>query len=604
MLMFRRLLPLGFVAVMFAVPAQAQQTCGNLTCEQGEDAANCPSDCQASGPVCGNNTCELGEDISSCPADCGSQGPVCGNSSCEAGEDAQTCPADCGGSGFVCGDNVCTPDVESCGNCIQDCPCWMPGTTCNADPYPGVCENVCGNGLCGPDENAGNCSEDCPVQCGDSICSIGESCPSDCAGCGDGFCDAGLGENDLSCAQDCSTGGVCSPDGVCDAGAGEDQQNCPADCGGGSTCDLDGVCEAGEDATSCPSDCSTSSFVCGDNVCTPDVESCGNCLQDCPCASGTTCNPNPAPGICVQQCGNGTCDPTETNATCPQDCGGSGSCDNDGVCDPLENSETCASDCTAPTCDFTDVPPNLQICCGDGVCDSGENPNRCDRDCPATCGDGLCSPGQGENSDSCSQDCCFSGNTCSNGCAAVPYFEMSHATVGAFEEVTFTASPENVVGSVVNWNFGDGEHCEQCGLTTTHRYSRIGTFPVRLTATEPVCGGPQVSFPQYLVVGMPPVRDDAQVVSASIPTCVRPGQTKAALLKVRNVGGTTWSAQFGQELRRQAGDAVLRETAIRLPTGVSISPGNYYDFPLEIEALCANMAETPPVVLIKQQDRA
>mgnify|MGYP003866663129 CR=1 FL=1 len=481
----------------------------------------------------------------------------------------------------MCGDNVCTPDVESCGNCLQDCPCWMPGTTCNADPYPGVCENVCGNGLCGPGENAGNCSQDCSVQCGDSICSAEESCPADCAGCGDGFCDAGLGENDLSCAQDCSPGGVCNPDGVCDAGAGENPQNCPADCGGGSTCDSDGVCEAGEDATSCPSDCSPP-FVCGDNVCTPNVESCGNCLQDCPCATGTTCSPNPAPGICVPQCGNGNCDSTETNATCPQDCGGSGSCDNDGVCDPLESSQTCPSDCTAPTCDFSELPPNLQICCGDGVCDSGENPNRCARDCPATCGDGLCSPGQGENSDSCSQDCCFSQVTCQAGCGAVPTFEIlpSNGQVGAFEEVTFTAFPEHIApGSNVNWDFGDGQHCDGvCGLTATHRYERIGTFPVRMEATENVCGASILSFPQYVAVGMPPVRDDAQALNIAVPSCVSPNQSTIAQITVRNVGGTTWSKAFGQHLQMTGGGDEFVPASVLLPQAGQLPPGAQHTF--------------------------
>ena len=84
----RRSLPLALISVLFAVSAQAQQTCGNLTCEQGEDASNCPSDCTAA-PICGDLVCDasVGEDAQSCPYDCGPAAPVCGNNSCEAGED-------------------------------------------------------------------------------------------------------------------------------------------------------------------------------------------------------------------------------------------------------------------------------------------------------------------------------------------------------------------------------------------------------------------------------------------------------------------------------------------------------------------------------------
>ncbi len=426
--------------------------------------------------------------------------------------------------------------------------------------------------------------------CGNNICDPGEreSCPEDCnvPVCGDLQCR--FGETAESCPEDCQPAGPVCGNGDCETG--EDIASCPADCGSEGPVCGNNSCEAGEDAQSCPVDCvGDPGPVCGDATCTPDVESCGNCLQDCPCAAGTTCSPNPAPGICVQPCGNGTCDPPETNASCPEDCTGSGGCDNDGVCDPLENADTCPSDCTAPNCDFTDLPPDLQICCGDGTCDGGENPNRCARDCPATCGDGLCSPTQGENSDTCSQDCCFSQVTCAAGCAAVPtfYISPSNGQVGAFEEVTFTALTDHVAaGSSINWDFGDGHHCEGiCGLTATHRYERIGTFPARMTASENVCGETILSFPQYIVVGMPPVRDDAQAISTTIPTCVGVGQQAVTSVRFRNVGGTTWSSQFGQELRRLGGATIVPSSIMSLPPGVTVAPGQSYDFSVPIIAL-------------------
>ena len=45
--------------------------CGNGTCENGEDWANCEQDCGKCEAECGNGTCEDGESCGSCPNDCG-----------------------------------------------------------------------------------------------------------------------------------------------------------------------------------------------------------------------------------------------------------------------------------------------------------------------------------------------------------------------------------------------------------------------------------------------------------------------------------------------------------------------------------------------------
>ena len=61
----------------------------------------------------------------------------------------------------------------------------------------------CGNGVCGPGEDPGNCPQDC-ISCGNGVCDYGDTswnCPSDCPTCGDGIC--GYGEDQWSCWSDC-----------------------------------------------------------------------------------------------------------------------------------------------------------------------------------------------------------------------------------------------------------------------------------------------------------------------------------------------------------------------------------------------------------------
>ena len=47
-------------------------------------------------PTCGDSTCDPGEDCVSCEADCGPCPPTCGDSTCDPGEDCASCEADCG----------------------------------------------------------------------------------------------------------------------------------------------------------------------------------------------------------------------------------------------------------------------------------------------------------------------------------------------------------------------------------------------------------------------------------------------------------------------------------------------------------------------------
>jgi len=90
----------------------------------------------------------------------------------------------------------------------------------------------------------------------------------------------------------------------------------------------------------------------------------------------------------VSVCGDGYCGLFQEDPYyCPQDC--PGTC-GDWACNPYngENPNTCPEDCY----------------CGDWVCSEGEDVNNCEMDCPGTCGDTVCNDFW-EDADLCSQDC-------------------------------------------------------------------------------------------------------------------------------------------------------------------------------------------------------
>lgn len=362
------LLALTLVLVIGFSSHVLAQSCGDGTCDDGEDSSSCPDDCGTPDPCDGvtcessSTTCEdgfvatcsnscSGGTCSECTPDCsGHDVPAtsCGDGTCDSEESQDSCPSDCG-SASTCGDGVCDVSEDS-SSCPSDC------------PFAGFC----GDGSCDSDEDPATCPVDCGSACGDGSCNFGEDCSSCstdcgvCTTCGDGVCEAG---EDVDCPGDCETCG----NGVC--GGGEDKFNCASDCG---FCG-DDVCSGGETDTSCPDDCGGSTF-CGDGVC--DVSEQDWCSDDCKSGSGT--------------CGNYVCDSGEDTFNCPQDCG-------------------------------------VGFNCGDGICDNlnGEDVYSCADDCPGWCGDTLC---EGEEGDWCFQDCgcpdggspvCgFDGNTYPNDCFA------------------------------------------------------------------------------------------------------------------------------------------------------------------------------------------
>jgi len=410
-------------------------SCGNGTCETGEDCANCAADCACTtGQTCQNGVClgisscgnakcetDKGENCSTCPDDCAcANGKICnngkcivaskcGNGTCDADENCSTCAADCAcTNGQKCYNNACcTPKTcndlaldcghgnDACGGSL-DCGKCDQGKVCAGGKC--IVASKCGNGTCDADENCSTCAADCACVNG-QICYNKACCtPKTCAdiglecGTGDDTCGGGLTCGNCDQGKACDNGKcVASPkcgDGTCDA-----NENC-------STCAPDCACADGQkcykDACCIPKTCDGLGLECG----TGD-DTCGSALACGLCEQGKVCDN----GKCVANpdCGNGTCDANkgENCNTCPADCG-------------CEEGQTCYDDacCTPKTCDDLGLEcGNGDDSCGTslncGVCAQGK---ACDNGkCVANpqCGDGTCDTN--ENCGSCPDDCACTG---------------------------------------------------------------------------------------------------------------------------------------------------------------------------------------------------
>jgi len=451
--------------------------------------------------TCGDGTCDPGEDCDTCVADCGcDEGLTCLAAECVA-QDCEPNETKCNGQEVLtCGSDgqwkvksVCAADKvcfeEHC--CAPDC----MGKQCGDDGCGGTC------GTCIADEKCvgGSCLEcqtnaDCTKE--GEVCSGGECIPSGPA-CGDGECN---GEETMcDCPDDCGTcPGCCDAAGVCKGGdeldaCGKNGADCDA-------CNADEACDDGE--------CQETQTECGDGDC-GEEENCYACPDDCGECTGDCCESNGTPGcedteltacvcglddyccssawddVCVgeaiadcgavcgpAECGDGTCNGDEDCETCPEDCEECpGDC-GDGDCGEEENCYACPEDCgecTGDCCESNGTPgcedADLTACvceldgyccssewdgicvqqamadcdapcgpfCGDGLCDDTEDCETCPEDCdecPGDCGNGDC--GEEENCHTCPDDCgeC-TGDCCeSNGTPGCEDTELTACVCG------------------------------------------------------------------------------------------------------------------------------------------------------------------------------
>ena len=164
---------------------------------------------------------------------------------------------------------------------------------------------------------------------------------------------------------------------------------------------------------------------CGDDSCDAG-ENCFNCIQDCPCGAGSSCNLST--GQC-DACGNGTCDDTENCTTCPADCGcESGTACSFGLCTQYpcggvmyqgccdgKSVAYCnlgqlgVEDCGAQSCGWDGT---VYTCGPNGEDPGGDYPKDCHHyDYPVGCGDNQC----GDNGAGYSCGECLKGLECEAG---------------------------------------------------------------------------------------------------------------------------------------------------------------------------------------------
>lgn len=228
------------------------------------------------------------------------------NTACDDGK-ANTVDDKCDGKGkcigrpVSCGDQKCDAPDENCGNCIDDCPCKKDQEICYEDaciPAP-----VDGNGKCEPTEN-------CEMNPKDCKCPVGKGCyEKQCVACTD-YCTG--------------TGRECGEAGGCDCG------QCPA----GKMCDALGHCYT--------------SAICNNGIC-EEGENCGNCISDCGCGPGKVCVNDKC-----EDCG-------PICAKAGKECGQYGACD----CGACPVCHQCKANVCQPKCDclcWPDTGPNAKEC--------------------------------------------------------------------------------------------------------------------------------------------------------------------------------------------------------------------------------------------------
>jgi hypothetical protein len=418
-------------------------------------------DCEATSPECGDDVCDDSEDVANCPADCesancgvgevvGCDGVTCidatwlGNGTCDAtlncaetdadGGDCEATPPDTCGDGFCQTEEKAKDPLAFAAGCYINCdgendcvtPCLVDDTglsqpcaecsvtqiTCVADSCYHACVNpeTASQDDCEPCALEAGCAGNDYALCLTEACSpedwdaLAPSCPADCD-----TVDCLPGEI-LDCTGACK-GAVALGDGSCD-----DVLNCDTwgfddgDCTGPACGDQ--VCAEGEE-TSCPSDCATCSSTeladCSGACSAATSYGDGTCDTQFNCEplafDGGDCGATCGDGLCAtsegptdigplaSQCAAG-CDTPECTTSCISGSGLSSGCSGCFSTAITCVADSCASECFADDIDQAACNTCAAACYGDSFnsCMGTECANDDDNavmggSCPMDCGD-------------------------------------------------------------------------------------------------------------------------------------------------------------------------------------------------------------------------
>jgi PKD repeat protein len=570
--------------------------CGNGVCQGDETPETCPQDCPAGGdPVCNHDDVCQDDETIGC-SDCWDEEPICGDGVVEEGETCSSCPADVALRPTF----TVSPSSPRAGepvtltaHLVRDPPSprWDLGNAQHREgnpsiyayPDPGTftIRLTAQDARCWSEQIVGqtvHVAPGPPAVCGDGVCTGGEtpsSCPEDCGL----VVDAG-GPYSALAAQPVSfaaTVGTAAPATYqWDFGDGTTgTTRTPT-----HTYAASGTYTATVTAITASADGSDSATVtiaepptCGNGV-VDDGETCESCPQDVvrkPSFTATPLNPF----VNEQVTFVAASDELDTDVVPLWDRGdtthGAGNPDfhtytradlfsvvltaRDRRCEIETRTHQLLRVRERPQCDFSDLPPEFQICCGNENCEAGEqlNPGACPQDCPRLQVD-----------------------------AGGPY-EAEPGQPVQFRP-TITGSNETVRSYL--WTFDDGTTSSE--PAPMHVYSIEGRYDAQLhVATESESGSDlaEVTIGSTALPG-----DDAEILEWVFPEEMVPGATYNVSVKVRNNGISRWISDHdapdgvGYALGVKAGDLLTVGTRFTLPPGQDVEEDETFTFEFVVVA--------------------
>jgi PKD repeat protein len=208
-------------------------------------------------------------------------------------------------------------------------------------------------------------------------------------------------------------------------------------------------------------------------------------------------------------------------------------------------------------CDFSDIPPPMQVCCGNEYCDGGETPN----DCPSDCGNIL------EVS------------------AGGPY----QAAIGEPVHFHGTVTTPATVTSYL-WNFGDGGFSSE--HEPSHAYAVGGTYTAQLFVTTSAGSGSATA--EVTIGSTTRPEDDALILHDTFPPVMVAGRTYPVTVTVQNTGESRWVSDHdaglpgtnarGFALAAKSGRLLTIGTRFTLPPHEQVQPEEIYNFQFDVVA--------------------